>query len=184
MELHDDAPDYFEFVLKFIYTEEYDKEAIKKMAGDDKIRRVLVPIEAYAVADKYDVVRLFSHAAEDVRAVLLESSENDYKVLKAAIQSHYRSSIRADGAMGKAIASVVLDHKRNFTKTDQFELAMTDFPLFATDLALGYHRQGMFKIRISTCSKCTKVNAIMASGFNISSAQHQYCAGCGTRQTM
>ncbi|KAH6625363.1 hypothetical protein C7974DRAFT_280672, partial [Boeremia exigua] len=55
IEIHDDHPDHFEFLLKYIYTYEYDKAAIRKLAAGDAVNRVLIPIGIQAIADKYDV---------------------------------------------------------------------------------------------------------------------------------
>ncbi|KAJ4409256.1 hypothetical protein N0V91_002612 [Didymella pomorum] len=55
IELHDDDPDHFEFLPKSIYHDEYDIEAVEKLAGTEaanKEKRILVPIGIYAVADK------------------------------------------------------------------------------------------------------------------------------------
>ncbi|KAH6881990.1 hypothetical protein BKA58DRAFT_11610 [Alternaria rosae] len=73
MELHEDDPEHFEFLLKFIYTGAYNKQEITKLAADDRSKRVLIPIGVHAVADKYNVAKLYEPAAENVKAVLLEA---------------------------------------------------------------------------------------------------------------
>ncbi|KAF2867727.1 BTB/POZ protein, partial [Massariosphaeria phaeospora] len=73
-ELHDDEADYFEFLLKFIYTEKYDKDALAKMADRFKIEKVLVAIDINTIASKYDVRRLYEPAAEDVSAMLISNN--------------------------------------------------------------------------------------------------------------
>ncbi|KAI4638712.1 hypothetical protein J4E93_009740 [Alternaria ventricosa] len=98
MELHEDDPEHFEFLLKFMYTGAYNKDEIAKFAGDDKNKRVLVPIGVHAIADKYDVVKLYEPAAEDVKAVLVDA-DKDKEMLITAIHAHYGTEVNVDGAM-------------------------------------------------------------------------------------
>jgi hypothetical protein len=70
MTLHDDDAEHFEFFLKFMYTHHYDKDAIAKLAAEDKNRRVSIPSEIHAVADKYDMPLLLEPIAKDVEELL------------------------------------------------------------------------------------------------------------------
>jgi hypothetical protein len=47
MELHDDDPKLFEIMLKFIYTNVYDREGAR--AEDDLTKKLLVPIQLTAL---------------------------------------------------------------------------------------------------------------------------------------
>lgn len=56
MELHDDDPDHFEGVLKFIYTQDYDPATIP--SNSNALQKIQFMLGLYKVADKYNVFRL------------------------------------------------------------------------------------------------------------------------------
>ncbi|KAF2821943.1 hypothetical protein CC86DRAFT_410338 [Ophiobolus disseminans] len=69
MELHDDDPDHFECVLKFMVTLQYDPNVMKSTAAKDQKHEVVQYIlGVYRVADKYDVGRLLTPAAEHLQS--------------------------------------------------------------------------------------------------------------------
>ncbi|KAF2799325.1 hypothetical protein K505DRAFT_294799 [Melanomma pulvis-pyrius CBS 109.77] len=151
MAIYDDDPEHFEFVLKFIYTEHYDKSAIEKISEGDVAKRTVIPIGIYAIADKYDITRLYSPAAEDVLTTFKSTPDDQHDVLRAAIQTHYEMSSRADMPMGNILASFVLEHRREFTKLEDFQILMQSFPTFAADIALALCREGVFKYSPLRC---------------------------------
>lgn len=151
MEIHDDDPEHFEFVLKFMYTEQYDKSAIEKMSKGDEAKRMVIPIGIYTIADKYDITRLYSPAAEDVLTTLKSTPDNKSDVLRTVIRTHYEVSARADMSMGNILASFVLKHRREFMKLKDFEVLMQSFPIFAADIALALCREGIFKYTPLSC---------------------------------
>jgi hypothetical protein len=67
IELYEDNPEHFEFLLEFIYTNDYDKFATAYFVADNSVRRILTPIGTHEAADKYDLPKTYKHATEDVR---------------------------------------------------------------------------------------------------------------------
>jgi len=177
MELHEDDPEHFEFVLKFIYTGAYDKHEITKLAGDDKSKRVLIPIGIHAVADKYDVAKLYNPAAEDVKAVLMEAVK-DQDMLTTAIQAHYGTEVNVDGAMGRLITSVVFEKHRDLAQTKAFEQLLLAYPTFAADTALHSQRNNTLGGgALAKCNSCSleivHIDNVRKAGFTTF-----YCPRC------
>jgi hypothetical protein len=98
MELHEDDPDHFEFVLKFIYSEQYDSTAVKTTAdkGVDTLRSV---VGVYRVADKYDVVKLLGPSVEHFQQVM--SSIQDETMLVSAVEAFTISAPYLDTQQAK-----------------------------------------------------------------------------------
>jgi hypothetical protein len=69
MELHEDDPDHFEFVLKFIYSEHYDSTAVKTTA-DQAVDNLRFVVGVYRVADKYDVAKLLDPSVEHFQQIM------------------------------------------------------------------------------------------------------------------
>ncbi|KZM22069.1 uncharacterized protein EKO05_0007858 [Ascochyta rabiei] len=133
IELHDDDPDHFEFLLKYIYTYQYDTDTIIKLAMDDPERRVTIPISVYAVADKYDVPRIYDPITADVRSQL---NIDAFELLEAAISTHYASVASVGGPLGKLFASILLEGQRKFTDTPAYRELVFSNPVFGADMAL------------------------------------------------
>jgi hypothetical protein len=109
MELHDDDPDHFKFVLKFIYTPEYSVQEIEaktKIGNDAKKRQTLFTVGAYIVADKYDIRRLLSPVANDLNRIL--TAKADTTILESIIEKHYSVCSTPGAPVGKAIAPTII----------------------------------------------------------------------------
>ncbi|KAB2110314.1 hypothetical protein AG0111_0g1018 [Alternaria gaisen] len=157
IELHEDKPEYFEFLLKFIYTGIYDKDEIVRLAGSDDCKRVLIPIGIYAVTDKYDVAQIYEPAAEDVKAVLMNAAKDRKDILTTCIKTHYGTEVKADGSMGRLITAVIFEQYNNLRNTEDFEKWLLAYPIFAADVALHSQRGKMLEEkRRARCSSCTK----------------------------
>jgi hypothetical protein len=148
MELHEDDPDHFEFVLKFIYSEQYGSTAVKTTAdkGVDTLRSV---VGVYRVADKYDVVKLLGPSVEHFQQVM--SSIQDETMLVSAVEAFYDFCPVPGHPAGKALASTIIRSRRPFVKTDKFAALLEKFPVFASDIALHYHKEKLFNIRSFKC---------------------------------
>jgi hypothetical protein len=142
--------------MKFIYTIEYDKNVIQAMAGNDKIKRILIPMGIYTIADKYAITRLYSPAYDDFVATLHSISDHDYEIMPAVIMAHYGSETgcSADTPMGSLITSFLLEHRRDFLNYGNFETLIEEFPWFAVDVVLKSKHQGVFHIRKASSSEC------------------------------
>ncbi|KAI4624429.1 hypothetical protein J4E83_004103 [Alternaria metachromatica] len=183
MELHEDDPEHFEFLLKFMYTGEYDKNEIAKLAGDDKGKRVLVPIGVHAIADKYDVAKLYEPAAEDVKAVLMEASKGQ-DMLITAIHAHYGTEVNVDGAMGRLITSVVFEKYRNLVKTKDFEQLLLAHPTFAADVALNSQRNNVLSgPTFARCINCGN-QTVDVAGMRRAKNTYFSCPQCTRQQIL
>jgi hypothetical protein len=179
MELHDDDPDHFELALKFIYTLDYNKNTINTIAGSNKAKRILIALGIYRIADKYDIIRLYAPASDDVLATLKSTPDKSYAILREVIRFHYETCSSADTSMGKAITSVMLDDRRDFMREKDFEAIMQSFPVFAADMALIYKREGMFQIRKAVCESCNNVNLLDTTlGSSYYNLRYGTCRGC------
>ncbi|KAJ4364906.1 hypothetical protein N0V95_000552 [Ascochyta clinopodiicola] len=133
IELHDDDPDHFEFILKYIYTYRYDTGTIVKLAADDLKKRVMIPISVHAVADKYDVPRIYGPITIDIRSQL---NTYAFELIKTAISAHYASVTSVGGLMGKTFSSILLESQRKFTDTPEYRELVISNPAFGADMAL------------------------------------------------
>ncbi|KAJ8108593.1 hypothetical protein OPT61_g8068 [Boeremia exigua] len=149
MEVHDDDPDHFEILLKCLYTYDYDKAAVDKLAAGSVNKRVLVPIGVHALADKYDVPCIQKVIADDLRSHL---SPGTLKKLKCAIGAHYKTMMVAGGPVGALLASVLLEGQRGFMHTPEYQQLVMSNPTFGADMALGLARDTV-DCRCSSCSK-------------------------------
>ncbi|KAI4705984.1 hypothetical protein J4E81_000869 [Alternaria sp. BMP 2799] len=183
MELHEDDPEHFEFVLKFIYTGAYDKHEITKLAGDDKNKRVLVPIGVHAIADKYDIAKLYKPAAEDVKAVLLEAVKDQVMIVDA-IRAYYSTQVNADGSMGRLITSVIFEKYGDFVHTEEFERLLLANPTFATDVALHYQRNKVLRVAgRAQCQSC-KLQAVDIGIMRTRGMVSFHCPLCMLKQSL
>ncbi|RYN34218.1 hypothetical protein AA0119_g8784 [Alternaria tenuissima] len=180
IELHEDNPEYFEFLLKFIYTGMYDKDEIARLAGSDDSKRILIPIGIYAVADKYDVTQIYEPAAEDVKAILMNAIKDRKDILTTCIKAHYGTEVKADGSMGHLITAVIFEQYNNLLNTENIEKLLLAYPIFAADVALHSQRAKILgeKDR-ARCSHCTK--KIVEIGF-IPKDNRFHCPDCGCYQ--
>jgi hypothetical protein len=179
MELHDDEPDQFELALKFIYTLNYDTSTINTMASSNKTKRILIALGIYQIADKYDIIRLYAPASDDVFAMLRCTLDKNYEILREVIRTHYETCSSADTSMGKAITSVMLEDRRDFMREKDFEAIMQSYPMFAAGMAYIYKREGIFQIRKAVCESCKTVNLLdKILNTTYYSSSYITCKGC------
>ncbi|KAL1799399.1 hypothetical protein ACET3X_003436 [Alternaria dauci] len=178
MELHEDNPEHFECLLKFIYSGTYDKDEIAGLAGSDKIKRVLIPIGIYTVADKYDVSNFYGPAADDVKDVLTKAFRNQ-DMITAAIEAHYSTEVQADGLMGRLITTLVFNQYKDLLETEKFEQLLIAHPAFATDVILYSKRCKILGTRPrAECETCLK--EIVEIDFMYTINTFFYCPFCGS----
>lgn len=124
MTLHDDNPGHFEFFLKFMYTHHYDKDAIDKLAAGDKNRRVSVPSEIHAVADKYDMPHLLEPIARDVEELLAGEVPCTLDLLQTLIPAYYEAVTNVGSPLGKIFVSKIKTEYYTFRDSDHFEFLL------------------------------------------------------------
>ncbi|KAF2030397.1 hypothetical protein EK21DRAFT_111920 [Setomelanomma holmii] len=157
MQLYDDDPELSELVLKFIYTETYELETITKMAAQDKIKRVLVPIGLYIVADKYEVARLYNPATADIQYVFgFFQPSNNFEVLKAAITACFDIVRVVDAPLNKIITTFVMNSGRAFMALKEFRELIRRYRIFGAQVALlsGKFLPYLQDSRLVICSLC------------------------------
>jgi hypothetical protein len=152
-------------------------------AAGDKVKRVLMPVGVYAVADKYDIPKIYEAAADDVRDVLTSTDDGEFEVLRAAIHAHYGSGANVDGTMGKLITSVAIQDRKEFIKTADFERVMQSYPMFGADVALYLFREGKNHLPVGVvahrCSYCFKTWNVDTAALQLSEWFSFRCIFCG-----
>jgi hypothetical protein len=182
IELHEDDPEHFKILLKFIYTNSYDKETISKLAADDKVQCILMPIGIYKVADKYNISRIYELVTKDIQDVLTNTIDDNFEILQAAIHAHYGSGATVDNLLGKLITSVVLNMHTTFTTMPAFEGMIQLYPMFGADVALAMTRrnQGCFIKMVSyTCKDCFETSHIDFGRLRSIGHKYFHCSTCG-----
>jgi hypothetical protein len=174
MTLHDDDAEHFEFFLKFMYTHHYDKDAIAKLAAEDKNRRVSIPSEIHAVADKYDMPLLLEPIAKDVEELLAGEVPCTLHLLQSLIPAYYKAVSNVGSPLGKILVSKIQTKYDSFFSTDQFASLVKGYPIFGADVAFFQS-----KLRSWTCSNCSHVSAANLSGLRAKGKGYTYCESCG-----
>jgi hypothetical protein len=150
MELHDDDPDHFEFVLKFIYDQDYDRHTIDSVPGNsNELNKINFMLGLYKVADKYDVRRLPLPTVAHLQEVL--NTVRASATLVSIVGKFYDFCLVPQHAAGKVIASTIISSCRSFVRSRDFTGLLASYPVFASDIALEYHKEGMFSIRRFKC---------------------------------
>jgi hypothetical protein len=88
IEIHEDKPEHFEFVLKSLYTGAYDKGAIERLTGGDKTNHVTMAMGIHEVADKYSIINICEAAAADILE-LFKAATKDSSLLEGIIVTYY-----------------------------------------------------------------------------------------------
>ena len=169
-----DDPDQFEFLLKFMYTEDYDMDAIKKLAAGNTTRRVAFPIELHAIADKYDVCHLLEATLHDVADLL--QYEDSLDMLRALISVHYKSVSIADSAIGNILTTKLLTQHRTFASTDEFTDLVKSQPVFCLDAVFHMGRQ-----KSHACDYCGHVSFPNFSAPLVKITKYVFCENCGNK---
>jgi hypothetical protein len=149
MEIHDDDPDQFKFLLKYYYTYDYDEAAVDRMAGGKPERRLLIPIGIHALADKYDIQCICNAIADDLRKLITNIQHNS---LRKLLDAHYATVAAADGPLGELLISHVLKGDRTFMHTTEYKQMLVSNPVFGAGMALALERNIM-DIHCSSCFK-------------------------------
>jgi formate dehydrogenase maturation protein FdhE len=79
---------------------------------------------------------------------------------------------------GKVLASTIIRSRRSFVKTEKFAALLETFPVFASDIALHYHKEKLFHIRSFKCM-CGNSNLVRDSSVpnGIRYVRCSYCSG-------
>ncbi|OSS51423.1 hypothetical protein B5807_03217 [Epicoccum nigrum] len=134
MTVHDDDPDHFEFFLRFMYTHHYDKDAIVKLAAGDKNRRVSIPSELQAVADKYDMPLLLEPIAKDVEKIFAGEVPCTLDLVKTLIPAYYKAVSNVGSPLGKISVSKIRARHYGFCDSEQFASLVKAYPVFGADM--------------------------------------------------
>ncbi|KAF1849528.1 uncharacterized protein K460DRAFT_429052 [Cucurbitaria berberidis CBS 394.84] len=134
IEIHDDNPEDFEAMLRYLYTMHYEPD--EDILYVD--RGFFTPSGLYILADKYNVDGLAMRALETFGYdddVLL-SDEHCEKVIEA----YYSVCMIVNSAMGKAIAGYLLRHSMAFMKGYAFGKIICKYPVVGADILLAEKR--------------------------------------------
>ena len=136
MEIHEDDPNHFEFILKYIYTQNFDAAAINTLAAGDRVRRVTILLGIYLVADKYIMPSSFFHRIDsDIRMVLYDA-EYTLDVLLSLVPTCYGMISKADHPFGKLLVKEILRKFRSATSSGDIKNMVKAHPVFGADVAL------------------------------------------------
>ena len=136
MEIHDDNPDHFEFVIRHIYTQDFDAAAIDTLAVGDCVRRVTIPLGIYLVADKYNMPSsLLRNIVTNTETVLCRS-EYTLNVLLSLVPLCYGIISKADHPFGIRLAKEILRRFRKAISSNNFANIVKAHPVFGADVAL------------------------------------------------
>ncbi|KAF3009938.1 hypothetical protein E8E13_011078 [Curvularia kusanoi] len=149
MEIHDDDPDHFELLLKYVYTYSYDETAVDELSGGDTEKRLLIPIGIHAVADKYDIPCIAEAIAQDLRKRV---SVIDDKLLNNLLDAHYATAAIAGGPVGEVLTAWVLKAGRTLTTTEKYKQQVISNPVFGADMALALSRD-IINLGCGSCKK-------------------------------
>ena len=109
-------------MLKFMYSDNYDKDVLAKLAAGDMNERGFLSSNIYGLADKYDVPKLYKPACKDLKVLLLDGA-SDWKFVLTMTTQYYENQPKADTSMGRVIVSVIFVnyvdkiHMADFEKT-------------------------------------------------------------------
>jgi hypothetical protein len=99
--------------------------------------------------------------------------------MREVIRSYYETCNGTDTPMGKAIASFILEKRRDLMREKDFEAIMQSFPAFTVDIALQHKRAGMFNIREVECLLCQSATLVDTSVIvSYYSSISVYCKAC------
>jgi hypothetical protein len=144
MELHDDDPDHFEFILKYMYTHCFDAAAIDTLAAGDRVRRVTIPLGIYLVADKYNMPAQFFHIiVSDTKLVLHDRAYHTPNVLLSLVPLYYGMINKADHSFGTLLVKEILRRCRKATSSNDFKNMVKAHLVFAADVALLLGEEGV-----------------------------------------
>ena len=150
MEIHDDDPDQFEFMLKYLYTCYYDSAAIDKLSGGNETKRILFIIGLHALMEKYDILCIRDDIFMDLHEQMGLHDPADDNSLQALLSAHYNIAVAVGGSMGRSLTDYVLQCNRSFTRTADYEDMVVSNPIFGADMALALKRDSL----VSYCPHC------------------------------
>ncbi|KAF1927623.1 uncharacterized protein M421DRAFT_171720 [Didymella exigua CBS 183.55] len=123
IELHHDPADHFESLLKYICTNNYDRELIEKLARNNATAMITEAIGIYIVTDKYQFDTVPDLTLQHVKAVPLGSKDQQKNatLLSAALQRHYSARSGTGTVMGNRFVAIILESQQDFTNSKAFD---------------------------------------------------------------
>jgi hypothetical protein len=184
MTVHDDDPKYFEFFLKFMYTHQYDKATIIKLAAGDKYARIRIPVAIHAVADKYDMLLLLEPIAKDVEELLAGEIQSCPDIVVALIKTYYETMPSVGSPLGKILVSKIQTNSDNYCGTDEFVDLMKAYPIFGADVALSMTNLLCPLLVPYTCGACKFAGGVNRAGLRAKGKWVYYCESCGSQRNL
>ena len=177
MTLEDDDPAHFEIVLKFAYTATLDMDAISRLAASAPREIVKHLIGVSIVADKYDISRILPPITEQLEIALSTLKNAQFSFYKDMVETYYGSCLLADTAIGQRITQATVKYRISLVSYTDFEELVKRFPIFAVDIALDQHKQGILGATKKKCQKCQGTSTITKAGYT-------HCVDCGRAADM
>jgi hypothetical protein len=145
LDIHDDNPEHFEIMLKYLYTYKYETPD----GVSDFEKQFIIPIGLHTLADKYVVEGLGARAVEAFgydKSKILDADE-----CEQLVQAHYEYCAQVDSPMGQAITGYILVVLKSFMYTDMFAALVQRYPILGADIVFA-EKRGL------CLGKCTKVH--------------------------
>jgi hypothetical protein len=145
-----DDPQTFEYMLKFMYTNEIVLPPVQYPNDKTKIDRdILTPIRLYILADKYEIAPLLRHTSSQVAAAMkTHSSLLNGEAVPTIVAAYYNCCTYARSVMGDAIASgLIINPSRWLGYGDNEALGslVVAHSHFAADLILALKKAGRLR---------------------------------------
>ncbi|KAL1798859.1 hypothetical protein ACET3X_002896 [Alternaria dauci] len=145
IEVHDDDPQSFEYLLKFLYTMEIVIVPEDIVAGvtKDIDQDILAPTSLYILADKYEIAPLLRRTVGMVAAALITHRKSlGAENTKTIVTAYYTHCLRAQSSMGSAIAFGLVYYTCWILRgdIDKISALVTAHCPFAADLVIARRR--------------------------------------------
>jgi len=153
IEMHDDNPDHFEIMLKYLYTKHYQISEKSRLAPQ-LVENFIHPIGVHLLADKYEVEGLCSAAVDAFGCLSHWDPEKcafklDVAGLNEMVGVHYGACEIVGSGMGNCIVDFLFQHRKFHTMASDIKRLVHRFPAFGADIV-------MEEIRLGCLGSCTK----------------------------
>jgi hypothetical protein len=140
IEIHDDEPKLFEFMLQFFYNRHEDlalRTDCFKRTEDSYQKYIFLPVRLDGIADKYDAKPLQVWAARILKDNLtIIGARLDFETCGRLIREYYSQCLNAGTAVGTLLAEKIVSNYMDFIKSAIATELIRTYPIFAADVLL------------------------------------------------
>lgn len=155
MEINNDYPDHFELLPKYPYIHSYVKDAIMQLPERDLAGSLVISIDIYVLANKYDIPIIYEPITKDIQELLTEKTSCTLEALYAVLNAHYQGGTTVDGALVKTIAATIPNNFSGFVTSVGLPDLLSSQPVFAADAVPALQKEyAVFEPVTYTCNAC------------------------------